>query len=232
LKGEDVTELAREPVKAVRDGGAQELVCVIDDDANVRASLDSLLRSAGFAARTFATPEEFLESADDPACLILDVRLKNADGLVFQEQLSASEAIVPVILMSGYGDIPMSVRGMKAGAVNFLTKPFADEEVIDAVREAAERFRSRRIQAEESASLRERYETLTPREREVMGLVTAGLMNKQIAGRLGVQEITVKIHRGNVMHKMCAPSLPDLVRMGEALGVREASASRYTRVST
>jgi FixJ family two-component response regulator len=227
-----VTELAREPPEAVRDSGPQDLVCVIDDDEDVRASLDSLLRSAGFAARTFATPEEFLACADDPACLILDIRLKDADGLVFQEQLSASEAIVPIILMSGYGDIPMSVRGMKAGAINFLTKPFADDEIINAVREAAEHFRSRRIQAQESASLRERYEGLTPREREVMGLVTAGLMNKQIAGRLGVQEITVKIHRGNVMHKMRAPSLPDLVRMAEALGVREASASRYARVPT
>lgn len=202
---------------------------MIDDDEEIRTSLDSLLRSAGFAARTFATPEEFLDSADDAACLILDVRLKDADGLAFQEQLTASEAIVPIILMTGYGDIPMSVRAMKAGAVNFLTKPFTDEEIFGAVREAVEQFRSRRIQAQESASLRERYESLTPREREVMALVTAGLMNKQIAGRLGVQEITVKIHRGNVMQKMCAQSLPDLVRMAETLGVRETSVSRYAR---
>jgi FixJ family two-component response regulator len=229
LKGDDVTELAREPGKAARNGDPRELVCVIDDDEGVRASLDSLLRSAGFAARTFATPEEFLACTDDPGCLLLDVRLKDADGLVFQEQLTASEAIVPIVLMSGYGDIPMSVRAMKAGAVNFLTKPFADEAIIDAVHEAVEQFRSRRIQAQESASLNERYETLTSREREVMALVTAGLMNKQIAGRLGVQEITVKIHRGNVMHKMFAQSLPDLVRMAETLGVRETSVSRYAR---
>ena len=224
-----MTELNQEAAASVRDSGPVELVCVIDDDEEVRASLDSLLRSAGFATRTFATPEEFLDSADDAACLLLDVRLKDADGLEFQEQLTASEAIVPIILMTGYGDIPMSVRAMKAGAVNFLTKPFTDEQIFGAVREAVEQFRSRRIEARESASLRERYESLTPREREVMGLVTAGLMNKQIAGRLGVQEITVKIHRGNVMHKMSAPSLPDLVRMAEALGVRETTVSRYGR---
>jgi FixJ family two-component response regulator len=213
------------------DSGASErdLICVIDDDEDVRASLDSLLRSAGYEARTFATPEEFLESADDADCLLLDVRLKNTDGLAFQEELLASEAIVPIVLMSGYGDIPMSVRGMKAGAVNFLTKPFNDQEIVAAVREAVERGREQRAQAQEAACLRAQYETLTEREREVMGLVTAGLMNKQMAGRLGVQEITVKIHRGNLMRKMRAQSLPDLVRMAEALGVRETSASRYAR---
>jgi FixJ family two-component response regulator len=228
-EGEVVTELSQEPISPVLDSGQGELICVIDDDEDVRASLDSLLRSAGYATRTFATPEEFLDCEDDAACLILDVRLKDADGLAFQEQLLASEAIVPIIMMTGYGDIPMSVRAMKAGAVNFLTKPFQDAELVDAVREAVEQFRSRRAEAQESASLRERYESLTAREREVMGLVTAGLMNKQMAGRLGVQEITVKIHRGNVMHKMCAQSLPDLVRMAETLGVRETSVSRYAR---
>ena len=207
----------------------RDLVCVIDDDEQVRTSLDSLLRSAGYAARTFASPEEFLQSLDDAACLLLDVRLKNADGLAFQEELLASEAIVPIVLMSGYGDIPMSVRGMKAGAVNFLTKPFNDEEIIAAVREAVDRGRGQQAQIQETAGLRARHESLTPREREVMGLVTAGLMNKQVAGRLGVQEITVKIHRGNVMRKMRAQSLPDLVRMAETLGVRETSASRYAR---
>lgn len=211
------------------DAQVRELVCVIDDDDQVRASLDSLLRSAGYAARTFASPEEFLASGDDAHCLLLDVRLKNADGLAFQEELLASEAVVPVVLMSGYGDIPMSVRGMKAGAVNFLTKPFSDQEIIGAVREAVERGRELHAQAQETAGLRARYNALTPREREVMGLVTAGLMNKQVAGRLGVQEITVKIHRGNVMRKMRAQSLPDLVRMAETLGVRETSASRFAR---
>ncbi|HMI41409.1 MAG TPA: response regulator [Sphingomicrobium sp.] len=209
----------------------RDLICVIDDDDEVRASLDSLLRSAGYEARTFATPEEFLDSTDDADCLLLDVRLKNADGLAFQEELLASEAIVPIVLMSGYGDIPMSVRGMKAGAVNFLTKPFNDHEIVAAVREAVERGREQRAQAQETADLRARFETLTEREREVMGLVTAGLMNKQMAGRLGVQEITVKIHRGNLMRKMHAQSLADLVRMAETLGVRETSASRYARAA-
>jgi len=207
----------------------RDLICVIDDDEQVRASLDSLLRSAGYAARTFATPEEFLESGDDADCLLLDVRPQNADGLAFQEELLASEAIVPVVLMSGYGDIPMSVRGMKAGAVNFLTKPFNDHDIVAAVGEAVERGREQRAQAQVTADLRSRYQTLTEREREVMGLVTAGLMNKQMAARLGVQEITVKIHRGNLMRKMRAQSLPDLVRMAEPLGVREVSVSRYAR---
>lgn len=221
------------PSVTIEDGATvRDLVCVIDDDEHVRASLDSLLRSAGYAARTFASPEEFLESGDDADCLLLDVRLKNADGLAFQEELLASEAMIPVVLMSGYGDIPMSVRGMKAGAINFLTKPFNDQEIVAAVREAVEQGRGLHAQAQETAGLRARFETLTPREREVMGLVTAGLMNKQVAGRLGVQEITVKIHRGNVMRKMRAPSLPDLVRMAETLGVRETSASRFARSPT
>jgi FixJ family two-component response regulator len=226
-----LVQLGGRPSQSVAEGSdapARDLVCVIDDDEQVRASLDSLLRSAGYAARTFASPDEFLQSGDDADCLLLDVRLKNADGLAFQEELLASEAIVPVVLMSGYGDIPMSVRGMKAGAINFLTKPFNEQEIVAAVREAVERGRGLQAQAQETADLRARYESLTPREGEVMGLVTAGLMNKQVAGRLGVQEITVKIHRGNVMRKMRAQSLPDLVRMAETLAVRETSASRFS----
>jgi FixJ family two-component response regulator len=222
-----VIQLVQQSAPAVSRDVTKELVCVIDDDEDVRVSLDSLLRSAGYAARTFASPEEFLESADDAACLLLDVRLKNANGLAFQEELLASEAFVPIIFMSGYGDVPTSVRAMRAGAVNFLTKPFQDFEIIEAVREAVEQGQDQRSHAEEAADLRARYETLTEREREVMGLVTAGLMNKQMAGRLGVQEITVKIHRGNLMRKMQAESLPDLVRMAETLGVRETSVSRY-----
>ena len=209
----------------------QELICVIDDDEDVRASLKSLLRSAGYEARTFASPEEFMDSADDAACLILDVRLRNADGLAFQEELIASEASIPIVLMTGYGDIPMSVRAMKAGAVNFLSKPFAEDDMIAAVEEAVERSRGNRRQAEEEAGLRIRLESLTAREREVMGLVTAGLMNKQVAARLGVSEITVKIHRGNLMRKMQAQSLADLVRMADTLGVRETSVSRYAKPS-
>lgn len=207
----------------------QELICVIDDDEDVRESLKSLLRSAGYEALAFASPEEFMASADDAACLILDVRLRNADGLAFQEELIASEASIPIVLMTGYGDIPMSVRAMKAGAVNFLSKPFADDDMIAAVEEAVERSRGSRRQAEEEAGLRVRLESLTAREREVMGLVTAGLMNKQVAARLGVSEITVKIHRGNLMRKMQAQSLADLVRMADTLGVRETSVSRYAK---
>jgi FixJ family two-component response regulator len=207
----------------------QELICVIDDDEDVRESLKSLLRSAGYEALAFASPEEFMASADDAACLILDVRLRNADGLAFQEELIASEASIPIVLMTGYGDIPMSVRAMKAGAVNFLSKPFADDDMIAAVEEAVERNRGSRRQAEEEAGLRVRLESLTAREREVMGLVTAGLMNKQVAARLGVSEITVKIHRGNLMRKMQAQSLADLVRMADTLGVRETSVSRYAK---
>jgi FixJ family two-component response regulator len=209
----------------------QDVICVIDDDEDVRASLKSLLRSAGYEARAFASPEEFMGSADDAACLILDVRLRNADGLAFQEELIASEASIPIVLMTGYGDIPMSVRAMKAGAVNFLSKPFADDNMIAAVEEAVERSRGSRRQAEKEAGLRVRLEGLTAREREVMGLVTAGLMNKQVAARLGVSEITVKIHRGNLMRKMQAQSLADLVRMADTLGVRETSVSRYAKPS-
>jgi FixJ family two-component response regulator len=222
-----VIQLGQQPAPTVGFSSTKELVCVIDDDEDVRVSLDSLLRSAGFEARTFASPEEFLESADDAACLLLDVRLKDANGLAFQEELIASEACVPIVFMSGYGDVPTSVRAMRAGAVNFLTKPFRDFEVIAAVREAVERGREQRSLAEESVGLRARYQSLTAREKEVMGLVTAGLMNKQMAGRLGVQEITVKIHRGNLMRKMRAQSLPDLVRMAETLGVRDTTTSRY-----
>ena len=208
---------------------SQDLVCVIDDDEDLRGSLGSLLRSAGWDAHTFATPEAFLASADDAACLILDVRLRNADGIDFLEELLASEATVPVVVMTGFGDIPTTVRAMRAGAVNFLTKPFQDTEMVAAVSEAVERGREGRAQAKARASLRTRFETVSPRERDVMALVTAGLMNKQIAARLGVSEITVKIHRSNVMQKMQAQSLADLVRMAEDLGVRETSASRYTR---
>ena len=203
------------------------LICVIDDDEEVRRALDSLLRACGYAVRTFGSPDEFLQSAEDASCLILDVRLKDADGLEFQQQLLASEATIPIILMTGHGDIPMTVRGIKAGAVNFLTKPCEEADLLAAVEEAVARDQARRRRSHADDGVRADYERLSPREREVMGLVTAGLMNKQVAGRLGLSEITVKIHRGNAMRKMGAQSLADLVRMAEQLGIRETSAGRY-----
>jgi FixJ family two-component response regulator len=205
------------------------LVCVIDDDQNVRDALNSLLRSGGFAVRSFAAPAEFLAcaEADDASCLILDIRLGDADGLEFQDELSKSEVPIPVILVTGHGNIPMSVRAMKAGAVNFLSKPIDEDDLLAAVNEAVEYDQRRRAQEEGTLSVRVRYDALTAREREVMGLVTAGLMNKQVAGRLVLSEITVKIHRGNLMRKMGADSLAELVRMAESLGAREASVSRY-----
>ena len=204
----------------------QPLICVVDDDDDVRSSLDSLLRSASYAVKTFAGPSEFSASdaVDTASCLILDIRLKEGDGLQFQQELIETETSIPVILISGYGDIPMTVRAMKAGAVNFLPKPFGDEALLAAVEEAVSRDRRRRVEARRDESVRLRYEQLTPREREVMGLVTAGLMNKQVAWRLSLSEITVKIHRGNMMRKMQAKSLAELVRMADALGVRSVPA--------
>lgn len=207
----------------------QPLICVVDDDDEVRSSLDSLLRSAGYRVHGYDGPAAYLaqEHGEEASCLILDVRLRGADGLDFQQELAQSAHAVPVIIISGHGDIPMTVRGMKAGAVNFLPKPFDDEEMLGTVAEAVQRDQARREQAARSGDLRVRYDGLTAREREIMGLVTAGLMNKQVAGRLGLSEITVKIHRGNLMKKMAADSLADLVRIAEGLGVRDLGVSRY-----
>lgn len=207
------------------------LICIVDDDAGVRSSLDSLLRSAGFAVLAFAEPDDYLActDADRTACLLLDIQLQGANGLDFQQALLDSEFHVPVILISGHGDIPQTVRGMKAGAVSFLAKPFVEEALLLAVREAVEVDRRRRDSEGRDRDVRLRFEMLTEREREVMALVTAGLMNKQVAGKLSLSEITVKIHRGNLMRKMAAESLADLVRMAEALGVRDTSVTRYHR---
>jgi FixJ family two-component response regulator len=200
----------------------EPLICVVDDDADVRSSISSLLRAAGYTVQTFAGPSAFLASdaVDAAACLILDIRLGDADGLEFQQELAASDSAIPVILISGFGDIPMTVRAMKAGAINFLTKPFAEDALLAAVGEAVARDRQRRDAAHRDESIRLRYEQLTPREREVMGMVTSGLMNKQVAWQLSLSEITVKIHRGNMMRKMQAKSFADLVRMADALGIR------------
>jgi FixJ family two-component response regulator len=203
------------------------LICVVDDDADVRSSISSLLRSMGYGVQTFTGPSDFLlsDAVDTASCLILDIMLQEADGLEFQQELAASDASIPVILISGFGDIPMTVRAMKAGAINFLPKPFDDGALLAAVEEAVSRDRQRRVAAHRDESIRRRYEQLTPREREVMGLVTTGLMNKQVAWQLSLSEITVKIHRGNMMRKMQAKSFADLVRMADQLGIRGAPAA-------
>lgn len=205
-------------------------VCVIDDDDEVRSSIAALLTACGHEVATYGGPAEFRASDRLASCLILDVRLRGANGLDFQEELAQGRSTVPVVLMSGHGDVPMTVRGMRAGAVTFLAKPFRDEDLLSAVREAVAIGRSRRAEAASGAELSERIGSLTPRERDVLGLVSAGLMNKQIASDLGISEITVKIHRGNVMRKMKADSLADLVRMAERLGAREKQ-RRHRRAS-
>lgn len=199
----------------------QSVVFVIDDDAAVRDSLASLLKSTGLRAETFASPAQFLEGSrpNVPSCLVLDVRLPGLSGLDFQAELAKNGIQVPIIFITGHGDIPMSVRAMKAGAIEFLTKPVRDQDLLDAIQLALERDRARRGQEQTVAELRASLETLTPREHEVMTYVTAGLMNKQIAGEMGLSEITVKVHRGNLMRKMGARSLAELVRMADILGI-------------
>lgn len=195
------------------------IIYIIDDDDSIRLSLDSLFRSVGFATRTLGSTQEFL-AADRPdmdACLVLDIRLQGTSGLDFQEQLAESGIHIPVILMTGHGDIPMSVRGMKAGAVDFLTKPFRDQDMLDAVASALKVDRKRRASTELFADIEGRFQSLTTREQQVMLLVTQGLLNKQVAGDLGISEVTVKIHRGSAMKKMGARTLPDLVRMADLL---------------
>ena len=208
---------------------APECICVIDDDAEVRGSIGSLLRSSGYDVRLYDGPAAFLAAGapDVPACLVLDIRLSGENGLDFQERLAGHGMALPVVLITGHGDIPMTVRGMRAGAVDFLPKPFGDEQLLAAVAAALDVDRSRRAEAAGAAELTADFTGLTPREKEVMGLVVTGLMNKQVAARLELSEITVKIHRGNVMRKMGAQSLADLVRMAEQLGVRDESIRRY-----
>lgn len=202
------------------------LVVVVDDDAAVRDALDSLLRSVGLQTRMLGAPSELLQAVlpDVPGCIVLDVRLPGISGLDLQGQLAAQGIRLPIVFMTGHGDIPMTVRAMKAGAVDFLAKPFRDQDMLDAVSAAIERDTRRRLDMAARGSLETRYATLTPREREVMAHVVAGLMNKQVAGVLHLSEITVKIHRGNVMRKMGVRSLADLVRHAEALGVGTGTA--------
>ena len=207
---------------------ARSIVFVIDDDAAVRDAIRSLLRSVGLQVEVFSTAAEFLKSKspDVTACLVLDIRLPGISGLDFQAELAKANIHIPIVFITGHGDIPMTVRAMKAGAVEFLTKPFRDQDLLDAVQIALERDRTRRAEDSAVHELRARFDALTPREQQVIGFVTAGFMNKQIAAELGVSEITVKVHRGSVMKKMGARSLADLVRMADALGIQRARPSR------
>jgi FixJ family two-component response regulator len=206
-------------------GEITPIVFVVDDDPSMRAALEDLISSVGLQPRLFASPQDFLRSPrpDAPGCLVLDVRLPGMSGLTFQKELERVGVTLPVIFITGHGDIPMSVRAMKAGAVEFLTKPFNDQEMLDAIHAAIERDRQGRREAQLVCQLRERYTTLTERERQIMTLVVIGRANKQIAGELNLSEMTVKVHRGQAMRKMQAESLPELVRMADRLGVTDAT---------
>jgi FixJ family two-component response regulator len=204
---------------------AEAVVFVVDDDAAVREAMRRLFKSVGLRVEVFGSTAEFLQSKlpDGPRCLVLDVRLPGRSGLDFQTELAKANIQIPIVFMTGHGDIPMTVKAMRAGAVEFLPKPFRDQDMLDAVRLGLEQDRARRIERRADAEVRAKFASLTPREREVMGWVTAGLMNKQIAAEMQLAEITVKLHRANVMRKMAAASLADLVRMADVAGIRKKS---------
>jgi FixJ family two-component response regulator len=219
--------VTRRPPSQPGVGHAEEpIVFVVEDDPSFREVLGRLFRTVGLRAEVFGSAAELLQSKlpDIASCLVLDIRLPGLSGLDIQTELAKANVHIPIIFMTGHGDIPMTVRAMKAGAVDFLTKPFRDQDMLDAVQLALERDCTRRQNDKATSDLKARFDTLTPREQEVMAFVTAGLMNKQIAAELGVREITVKVHRGNVTRKMGARSLADLVRMADMLGVRRTKA--------
>lgn len=203
------------------------IVWVVDDDASVREALRSLIRSAGLRVETLASAQEFLARprVEAPSCLVLDVRMPRVSGLDLQKRMAEISLQIPIVFITGHGDVPTSVRAMKAGAVEFLTKPFDDQDLLEAIQQAIKRDREARQRQAELGELRARYESLTPREREVMGRVVSGLLNKQVAAELGTSEITIKVHRAQVMHKMHAGSLADLVRMSEKLEIRREKKS-------
>jgi len=197
------------------------MVFVVDDDASMRGAVSNLIRSVGFQVEAFTSAQEFLASTrpDTPCCLILDVRLPQVSGLDIQAELTKAQIHIPIIFVTGHGDVPMSVKAMKAGAVEFLTKPFRDQDLLDAVKVALERSRVSRINEKAISELKTKFQTLTPREQQVMAWVTGGYLNKQIAAEIGVTEITVKVHRGNVMRKFGTKSLAELVKMADILGI-------------
>jgi len=212
------------PKSSHEPANKEPIVFVIDDDASMRRALTNLFQSVGLGAEVFGSAPEMLQSKlpDVASCLVLDIRLPGLSGLDFQTELAKANIHIPIIFMTGHGDIPMTVRAMKGGAVDFLTKPFRDQDMLDAVTMAIERDRKRRISDKDVADLQTHFETLTSRERDILALVTSGLMNKQVAAELGLAEITVKIHRGHIMKKMGAKSLADLVMKAETLGIRRA----------